>query len=152
VGSSEAIAAPLPPALTLWPGYLLSFIAEHGTGRFERRLGVHGITGRHASMLVVIDSEGPMSQRALGRRLRIDKSPMVGLIDDLERAGLAERRRSRSDRRVQSLHLTQEGCKVLARVEEIAAAEQAQTFGVLDDTERTLLHDLLLRVAEAIPD
>ena len=35
-----------------------------------------------------------MSQRALGRRLRIDKSPMVGLVDDLERLGLAERRRS----------------------------------------------------------
>jgi len=152
VTASRATAPGLSPALTLWPGYLLTFIAEHATGHFERSLGIHGITGRHASMLVVIDAEGPMSQRALGRRLRIDKSPMVGLIDDLERLGLAERRRSRSDRRVQALHLTAKGRAVLVRVEELATTEQARTFGVLDDDERALLHDLLLRVAEAIPD
>ena len=152
MSSSEATAPPLPPALTLWPGYLLAFIAEHGTERFERRIGVHGITSRHAAILVVIDSEGPMSQRALGRRLRIDKSPMVGLVDDLERAELAQRRRSPSDRRIQALHLTPMGRTVLARVQEIADAEQARTFGVLDVAERTLLHDLLLRVAEAVPD
>jgi DNA-binding MarR family transcriptional regulator len=142
----------LSPALTLWPGYLLAFIAEHATGHFERAVGVHGIRSRHAEMLVVIDAEGPMSQRALGRRLRIDKSPMVGLVDDLERLGLAERRRSRSDRRIQALHLTAKGRTVLERVEQIAAAEQARTFGVLDDEERAVLHDLLLRVAEGIPD
>ena len=50
-----------------------------------------------------------MSQRALGRRLRIDKSPMVGLIDDLEQLGLAERRRRTRDRRVQDIHLTAQG-------------------------------------------
>jgi DNA-binding MarR family transcriptional regulator len=103
-------------------------------------------------MLVVIDAEGPMSQRALGRRLRIDKSPMVGLVDDLERLGLAERRRSRSDRRIQALHLTAKGRTLAEWVEKSAAAEQARTFGVLDDEERARLHDLLLRVAEAIPD
>jgi DNA-binding MarR family transcriptional regulator len=152
LSSSDATAPRLSPALALWPGYLLAFIAEHATGYFERAIGDHGISSRHASMLVVIDAEGPMSQRALGRRLRIDKSPMVGLVDDLERLGLAERRRSRSDRRIQALHLTAKGRTVLERVEKIAVAEQARTFGVLDDEERALLHDLLLRVAEAIPD
>jgi hypothetical protein len=38
---------------------------------------------------------------------------------------------------------------VLARVTEIADAENDRTFGVLDDAEREQLHDLLLRVAEA---
>ena len=90
--SLEAIASRLPPSLTHWPGYLLTFIAEHATERFERAVAEHGIRSKHASVLVVIDAEGPMSQRALGRRLRIDKSPMVGLLDDLERLGLAERR------------------------------------------------------------
>ena len=81
----EAIAPRLPPSLSTWPGYLLTFIAEHATERFERAVARHGIRSKHASVLVVIDAEGPMSQRALGRRLRIDKSPMVGLLDDLER-------------------------------------------------------------------
>jgi DNA-binding MarR family transcriptional regulator len=98
---------------------------------------------------VLIDAEGPMSQRALGRRLRIDKSPMVGLIDDLERLGLAERRRGRSDRRVQDIHLTAKGGRALQRVTQLADEGNERTFGALDDDERTVLHDLLLRVAEA---
>jgi MarR family transcriptional regulator, lower aerobic nicotinate degradation pathway regulator len=110
---------------------------------------VVGIRTRHAALLVLIDAEGPMSQRALGRRLRIDKSPMVGLIDDLERLGLGERRRGRSDRRVQDIHLTTKGRRVLQRVTRLADEGNERTFGALDDDERTVLHDLLLRVAEA---
>jgi DNA-binding MarR family transcriptional regulator len=149
VAPPEAIASSLPPSLTHWPGYLLTFIAEQVTERAEREIARHGIRTRHASVLVVIDAEGPMSQRALGRRLRIDKSPRVGVLDDLERLGLAERRRSDSDRRVQAIHLTSKGRAVLDRVLEIADAENARTFGLLDDAEREQLHDLLLRVAEA---
>src|SRR5215217_6229832 len=150
--TTAAISQRLPGSLTHWPGYLLTFIAEHATDRFERAVAAHGIRSRHASVLVVIDAEGPMSQRALGRRLRIDKSPMVGVLDDLERLGLAERRRSDSDRRVQAVHLTRKGRTVLASVMEIADSENARTFEVLDDSERELLHDLLLRVAEASAD
>jgi DNA-binding MarR family transcriptional regulator len=127
----------------------MTFIAEHATERFERELEDEGIRSRHASVLVVIDAEGPMSQRALGRRLRIDKSPMVGVVDDLERLGLAERRRSESDRRVQDIHLTDKGRRVLERVIRIADIENETSLSVLDDEERAQLHDLLLRVAEA---
>jgi MarR family transcriptional regulator, lower aerobic nicotinate degradation pathway regulator len=139
----------LPESLTHWPGYLLSFIAEHATERFERALARQRIRTKHASVLAVIDAEGPMSQRALCRRLRIDKSPMVGLVDDLERLGLAERRRSDSDRRVQDIHLTDRGRDVVRLVLEVAEEENERTFGVLDDDEREQLHGLLLRVAEA---
>jgi hypothetical protein len=38
---------------------------------------------------------------------------------------------------------------VLARVIEFAEAEDARTFGVLDDDEREQIHALLRRVAEA---
>ena len=148
---STTAEASLPPALTHWPGYLMSFIAEHAGEHFERELGHEGIRSRHASVLVVIDAEGPMSQRALGRRLRIDKSPMVGLIDDLERLGLAERRRGRSDRRVQDIHVTAKGRRVRQRVTRLADEGNERTLAALDDDERVVLHDLLLRVAEATP-
>ena len=142
--------ATLPPALTHWPGYLMSFLAEHAAARFESCLAAEGIRSAHAQVLVVIDAEGPMSQRSLGRRLRIDKSPMVGLIDDLERLGLAERRRSSTDRRVQAIHLTPKGARVLReRVIPLAEDENERTFGALDDDERELLHALLLRLAES---
>src|ERR1700754_638977 len=59
VTSLEAIASRLPPSLTHWPGFLLTFIAEDATDRFERELAAYGIRTRHASVLVVSDAEGP---------------------------------------------------------------------------------------------
>jgi DNA-binding MarR family transcriptional regulator len=138
----------LPPSLTRWPGYLLNFIAGHSAQRFERALAVDGLKGRHVEVLSVVDAEGPMSQRALGRRLRIDKSPLVGVIDELEQGGFAERRRSARDRRVQEIHLTDSGRAVLRRAERLADRENARAFAVLDDHEREQLQALLLRVAE----
>ena len=138
----------LPPALTRWPGFLLRFIAEHSSERFERALAVDGLKGRHVSVLAVVDSEGAMSQRALGRRLRIDKSALVGVIDELEQGGYAERRRSRRDRRVQEIHLTDAGRRVLRRAERLADRENERAFAVLDEGERAQLQAMLLRVAE----
>jgi DNA-binding MarR family transcriptional regulator len=139
----------IPPSLASWPGYLLSFIAERSTERFERALTPEGIKARHAGVLALIDAEGPMSQRDLGRRLGIDKSPMVTVIDDLERLGYAGRRRSPDDRRVQAIHMTAAGRRVLERVLAFAEVENARTFGVLDEDEREHMHLLLRRVAEA---
>jgi len=149
---STVQASSLPESLAHWPGYLLTFIAEHTTERFERALARQRIRTKHASVLFLIDAEGPMSQRALCRRLRIDKSPMVGLVDDLERLGLAERRRSDADRRVQDIHLTARGRTAVARIIELAEEENERTFGVLDDEQRAQLHWLLLQVAEATAD
>jgi DNA-binding MarR family transcriptional regulator len=149
VTSVDAPARLLPESLTHWPGYLLTFVAEHAIERFERALARQQIRTKHASVLAVIDAEGPMSQRALCRRLRIDKSPMVGLVDDLERLGLAERRRTASDRRVQAIHLTDAGRAAVGRIMQVAEVENDRIFGVLDDDARARLHGLLLQVAEA---
>lgn len=137
--TSATISSTLPPALTHWPGYLLTFIAEHASDRFERAVAAHGIRSRHASVLVVIDAEGPMSQRALGRRLRIDKSPMVGVLDDLERLRLAERRRSDSDRRIQAVHLTAKGRRVLAACEKAVADFEATMMKGFSKSDRATL-------------
>jgi DNA-binding MarR family transcriptional regulator len=144
-----AKAPTIPPSLASWPGYLLAFIAERATERFERALAPEGVKSRHATVLALIDAEGPLSQRELGRRLGIDKTQMVGVIDDLERLGYASRRRGAEDRRVQAIHLTDSGRRVLGRIVEFAELENARTFGVLDDGEREEMHALLLRVAEA---
>jgi len=149
VAVNVAKAPAIPPALANWPGYLLSFIAERSTGRFERALAPVGVKARHAAVLALIDAEGPMSQRALGRQLGVDKSPMVGVIDELERLGYALRRRGEDDRRVQAIHITASGRRVLARVIAFAEVENARTFDVLDDDEREQIRALLRRVAEA---
>lgn len=139
----------VPPSLATWPGYLLSFIAERATDRFERALAGDGLKARHATVLALIDSEGPMSQRELGRRLGIDKSLMVGVIDDLERLRYASRRPRPGDRRTHDIHMTAAGRRVLGQAMRFAEMENERTFGALDPDERATLHALLRRVAEA---
>ena len=93
-----------------------------------------------------------MSQRALGRRLRIDKSPMVGLrrrprarrASPSAGAAIATGACRRSTSRAR-------GRRVLQRVTRLADEGNERTFGALDEDERVVLHDLLLRVAEATP-
>jgi DNA-binding MarR family transcriptional regulator len=139
----------LPESLTHWPGYLMNFIAEHATARFEAELLEDGIGTRHATVLVVIDAEGPMSQNALCARLRIDKSPMVGVIDDLERLGLASREPAENDRRKNAICLTDKGRDLVRRISGIADRHNEATLAPLDAGERAQLQTLLMRVAEA---
>ena len=97
--TSATISSTLPPALTHWPGYLLTFIAEHASDRFERAVAAHGIRSRHASVLVVIDAEGPMSHlTAKGRRVLAEVTAIAdaenartfAVLDDAEREQLQE--------------------------------------------------------------
>jgi DNA-binding MarR family transcriptional regulator len=50
---------------------------------------------------------------------------------------------------VQDIHLTAKGRRVRQRVTRLADEGNERTLRALDDDERVVLHDLLLRVAEA---
>lgn len=65
----------------------------------------------------MILSEGPLSQQALGQRMGVDRSTIVTLVDDLEAAGLVERRRNPADRRAYALQATAAGRRWQARAE-----------------------------------
>lgn len=148
----DATVGPLPAALTRWPGWVLNFLGEHVVERFDRELHAHGVRSRHIAVLALVDTEGPLSQRELGRRLRIDKSAMVGLVDGLEHGGYAERRRGRQDRRVFLVHPTDKGIRLLRRAEDLAVDENARLLAALEPAERVQLQEMLVRMAEAVAD
>lgn len=61
------------------------------------------------SVLALIAEKPGQKQTEIAERLGIKRANFVALMDELERRGLAERRKAESDRRSHSLHLTQEG-------------------------------------------
>jgi DNA-binding MarR family transcriptional regulator len=87
------------------------------------------------------------SQQALGRAMQIPPSRMVALVDELERAGLLERRPSPADRRAHALHLTGDGRRLLVRLMQVSAEHEAQLCAGLTQAERHRLIDLLSRIA-----
>ena len=70
----------------------------------------------HAGILGVIERADGLSQQALGERLGVFPSRLVGVLDDLEGRGLVERRNSPTDRRSYALYLTEGGRKALEQI------------------------------------
>src|SRR5438105_1109940 len=77
------------------------------------------------------------SQGALAQRLGVDRTVMTYLIDDLESAGLVERRADPQDRRARHIVATPRGQQLWAATEERLQAVEDQVLGPLSLSERT---------------
>jgi DNA-binding MarR family transcriptional regulator len=73
----------------------------------------YGLPTGSLTVLSLVAANPGSSQTALAHRAGINKSALVGIVDELERRGLAARDRSSSDRRRNSLSVTDEGREVM---------------------------------------
>jgi DNA-binding MarR family transcriptional regulator len=81
----------------------------------------------------------------------IDPSAMVKLINELEDAGLAERRRRPGDRRAWEVSITPKGRRTLERGRRFAAEVQDEVLGGLSAGDRRQLLTLLRRALDSAP-
>jgi MarR family transcriptional regulator, lower aerobic nicotinate degradation pathway regulator len=146
---------PLPASLQRRLGAVLAWAAENAQEVANRAVEPLGLTVKHFGVMTFLRHEtepggegGSLSQQAIGERLRIDRTTMVSLIDDLERAGYVKRERNPDDRRAYVIKLTAAGRKAQARAEEAVDAHALQFFGQLTEAERQELHRLLARLIE----
>ena len=102
----------------------------------------------HALVLLAEVGEPKISE--LAAVLSLDESTVTRLVDKLEAAGLAERRRSTSDRRSTSVVITAAGRKVVACAREQQRALLAEVLAALDPEERTEFIRLTAKAAEAM--
>ncbi|MGS2618111.1 MarR family winged helix-turn-helix transcriptional regulator [Micromonospora sp. LZ34] len=126
-------------------GALLDHLARRFRLRSESVLAPLGLRPRHLVALTVLREAGGISQQALAGRLEIDATNVVGLLNDLEQAGLVERRRSAEDRRRHVVELTADGAKRLNEAECALAVAEDDVLGALAPAERETLYDLLRR-------
>ncbi len=137
----------LPGSLTGDTGFWLAKLGWAASKLFVQTLEPCGLRPKHYAVLSLLADLGPRSQQAIGEVLNIDASTMVALIDDLEREGLAERRRNPTDRRAYAVHPTQKGEQRRATAALAVKAMDDHLVSPLDEAERAQLHDLLVRVA-----
>lgn len=114
---------------------------------FIRSLAEVDIRPAQYSVLVVIGANAGLSQADLAEALGIERARMVHLLDRLEQRGLIERQPSNTDRRSHALHLTKEGQRVLRRARALAASHEERLSGMLGETERVHLLDLMRKTA-----
>ncbi len=143
-------STPGTPPADAAPGlaFLLSQVGAHASSRFAARLEPLGFKPMHAGILRVMAESNGLSQQALGERLRMFPSRLVGIIDDLEQQGLVERRNSPADRRSYALNLTAAGRAALERIDRVSHEHQQAVCAALDDRERAQLAEFLRRIAD----
>jgi DNA-binding MarR family transcriptional regulator len=113
------------------------------------RQAVEGLPGgpRGYQVLTAAHKGDAASQLALAQRLGVDRTVMTYLLDDLERAGLVERRPDPADRRARRIVLTDEGRSRLCDAERRLRTAEEHVLGPLEPDEREMLRRLLRRVA-----
>lgn len=137
-----------PRRLRALPSWLLNQAALRANRLVSEGFAAEGMRRHHFSVLVALDEDGPASQAALGRRLGIDRSDMVAVINDLERDGLVARAKDERDRRRNVIRATPAGQKRLKRLGARVDAAQAALMEPLSAAERRTLERLLARVVE----
>lgn len=126
--------------------FLLYRAAQASHALANQMLAEAGLAARQAGILTMITEFRPMTQIALADALRIDRTTMVALIDDLEQRSLVVRERHPTDRRAFLICPTDAG----RAAKEIAIAildEQQRAFlAPLTEQERLHLGELLNRL------
>lgn len=108
-------------------------------------------TGSHTVMVLIAANEG-CSQTALARQTGMNKSAVVGLLDELEKRGLARREVSKQDRRRNNLLLTAEGRELLGQMHTVAVQQEAPLRETLNEAELTQLAALLSRAYSVLSE
>jgi DNA-binding MarR family transcriptional regulator len=121
-------------------------VASHAlTTEMTAGLSELGMTPRvHAVLSTAMTGE--LTQTELAEQCSLDKTTMVVTIDELEKAGLAERRPSPLDRRARIIAVTKAGQKAVAEAQKVVDRIQAEVLASLPAREREALVDGLQRL------
>ena len=88
-----------------------------------------------------------LTQSRLGELAGLDKTTMVVTMDELEAAGLAERRPAPADRRARVIAVTPAGRKKLKQAEEISDRIRHDVLSALPEEDRETFVDALTTLA-----
>lgn len=138
-------------AVAEFAGQLFFRLWRSSHTRITQRLESIGLTPASFGLLNLLGARRGATQRELGSAMGIDPSTMVSLLDELETAGLAERRPHPTDRRAWEVVITSKGRRPLERGRQMALHVEDEVLGGLNEGERRELLHLLRRALDSAP-
>ncbi len=145
------LVKPLPSGLMGRYEFLMNRPAQRIREMTEKTLEPLKIVPKQYGILASIQSDGPLSQRAIGDMLKIDRTTMVLLVDALEAKGFVVRKDHPEDRRYYSLHLTSSGKELFKKAHKLVAQAEEDFLQPLSRTEREDLRKFLSKLFRFIP-
>ncbi|WP_229909519.1 MarR family winged helix-turn-helix transcriptional regulator [Streptomyces flavofungini] len=136
-----------PAAIRTLPSWILGRAAARGRALVAEALAAEGMKMWHHVVLAAVADLGPVAQADLGRGIQLDPKDLVGVLNDLQGAGLVERTPDPEDRRKNAVTLTADGRALLRRCATAARAANDDLLAPLSAAERESFLELLERVA-----
>jgi DNA-binding MarR family transcriptional regulator len=129
-------------------GYQVAQASIATLGLFQRAAGkALDLRPAEYTVLVLIKENPGGTAARVARALAVSAPNITMWLDKLERRGLVERRASETDRRTQHLHVTERGRHLAdAATQQLIEAER-EAFSHLSLGERTILVELLHKLA-----
>jgi DNA-binding MarR family transcriptional regulator len=107
-----------------------------------------GVRLKHFVVLSYLADREGIPQQELGDICGMDANNLVLVLNELEAAGLAQRRRDPEDRRRHIVEVTDAGRTAFKRGERAREAVEDDVLGALDSDERQALRRLLAKALE----
>jgi DNA-binding MarR family transcriptional regulator len=112
--------------------------------RLEKNSRCHfdnmGLTFPQMSLVFLLQQHGPMRITELSNKMDLSNSTISGIVDRLEKENLVQRKRSKSDRRVVTVHLTENLDQL---VTELRTEFEEFFTGMFEDVPREDLIDII---------
>ena len=137
------------PELTRRLGYLFKHAQLRLYELTSAALEPYGVDGRDLAVLVVLAGHEQASQLQLARRLSVDRTTMVALLDGLERRKLVARRAHAEDRRKNTVELTATGRDVLDKASKAAEEAERRFLAPLSERDAQRLRESLQAIVRA---
>jgi DNA-binding MarR family transcriptional regulator len=128
--------------------FLLTEVVRLQLRVYNQRFRATGLNQSQVAALVHLDRVEALSQTDLASRLGMRKAAAGTLIEGLEGKGLVERRRSREDRRLQLVSITDAGRELVDQVDHMAEDLGTEYRRGISRDERLQLVSVLRRLRE----
>lgn len=134
--------------LTRLLGYQLAQASIPTNRLFKSNIEAHcQLNKLEFSLLMLVASNEHVTPKRLSVAMNVPGPNLTLLLGRLEERGLLQRERSETDRRVQHLRLTSSGEALVQKLDTIIDRMEADLLSHLSPGERTLLFELLAKVA-----
>ncbi len=122
--------------------------ADKLSGQAEQLMKASGLTGAQYNVLRILRGAGPhgLPCNAISERLISRDPDMTRLLDRMEKRNLISRERQKEDRRVVKARISDEGLKLLKKLDAPVRDLHKNQFATLSSTRQKALLELLAGV------
>ena len=113
------------------------------TSKIHEHLKEDNLTVSQFGVIEALYHLGPLSQSDLGGKILKSNANLTTVVDSLEKKTLVVRKRSEQDRRTVTVHLTELGRELIAKVFPRHAKVVTKELGFLTEKEKDALENLL---------